>query len=65
MASNAERALLFFRGNRERSTPAHGLRRSRYRGFAKVELQKLLIATVCHMGGGNFEDTNHVVLFGC
>jgi hypothetical protein len=26
---------------------AHGLRRSRYRGFAKVELQNLLIATAC------------------
>jgi transposase len=28
---------------------AHGLRRSRYRGFAKVELQNLLIATACNI----------------
>jgi Transposase DDE domain len=28
---------------------AHGLRRSRYRGFAKVELQNLLIATACNV----------------
>jgi hypothetical protein len=27
----------------------HGLRRSRYRGFAKVELQNLLIATACNI----------------
>ena len=30
-------------------TRAHGLRRSRYRGFAKVELQNLLIATACNI----------------
>jgi len=28
---------------------AHGLRRSRYRGFAKVELQNLFIATACNV----------------
>ena len=28
---------------------AHGLRRSRYRGFAKAELQNLLIATACNV----------------
>jgi hypothetical protein len=28
---------------------AHGLRRSRYRGFAKVELQNLLIGTACNV----------------
>jgi len=28
---------------------AHGLRRSRYRGFAKVELQNLFIATACNI----------------
>ena len=28
---------------------AHGLRRSRYRGFAKVQLQNLLIATACNV----------------
>ena len=28
---------------------AHGLRRGRYRGFAKVELQNLLIATACNI----------------
>lgn len=28
---------------------AHGLRRSRYRGFAKVELQNLFIATTCNV----------------
>jgi hypothetical protein len=28
---------------------AHGLRRSRYRGFAKVELQHLLIGTACNV----------------
>ena len=27
---------------------AHGLRRSRYRGFAKVELQNLFIGTACN-----------------
>jgi hypothetical protein len=27
----------------------HGLRRSRYRGFAKVELQNLLIGTACNI----------------
>src|SRR5690349_12711616 len=27
----------------------HGLRRSRYRGFAKVELQNLLIGTACNV----------------
>jgi hypothetical protein len=30
-------------------TRAHGLRRSRYRGFAKVELQNLFIATACNV----------------
>jgi hypothetical protein len=30
-------------------TRAHGLRRSRYRGFAKVELQNLLIAAACNV----------------
>jgi len=30
-------------------TRAHGLRRSRYRGFAKVELQNLLIGTACNV----------------
>jgi DDE family transposase len=30
-------------------TRAHGLRRSRYRGFAKVELQNLFIATACNL----------------
>jgi transposase len=30
-------------------TRAHGLRRSRYRGFAKVELQNLFIATACNI----------------
>jgi hypothetical protein len=28
---------------------AHGLRRSRYRGFAKVELQNLFIGTACNI----------------
>jgi hypothetical protein len=28
---------------------AHGLRRSRYRGFAKVELQNLFIGTACNV----------------
>jgi Transposase DDE domain len=28
---------------------AHGLRRSRYRGFAKVELQNLFIAAACNI----------------
>jgi hypothetical protein len=28
---------------------AHGLRRRRYRGFAKVELQNLLIGTACNV----------------
>ena len=27
----------------------HGLRRSRYRGFGKVELQNLLIGTACNL----------------
>lgn len=30
-------------------TRAHGLRRSRYRGFAKVELQNLFIGTACNI----------------
>ena len=30
-------------------TRAHGLRRSRYRGFAKAELQNLFIATACNI----------------
>jgi len=30
-------------------TRAHGLRTSRYRGFAKVELQNLFIATACNV----------------
>ena len=30
-------------------TRGHGMRRSRYRGFAKVELQNLLIATACNV----------------
>lgn len=30
-------------------TRAHGLRRSRYRGFAKVELQNLFITTACNV----------------
>jgi len=30
-------------------TRAHGLRQSRYRGFAKVELQNLLIGTACNV----------------
>jgi len=28
---------------------AHGLRRSRYRGFAKVELQNFFIAAACNI----------------
>jgi hypothetical protein len=31
----------------------HGLRRSRYRGFAKVELQNLLIATALPVESGS------------
>jgi hypothetical protein len=30
----------------------HGMRRSRYRGFGKVELQNLLIGTACNMAFG-------------
>jgi hypothetical protein len=30
-------------------TRGHGLRRSRYRGFGKVELQNLLIGTACNI----------------
>jgi hypothetical protein len=30
-------------------TRGHGLRRSRYRGFGKVELQNLLIGTACNV----------------
>src|SRR5436190_8250958 len=30
-------------------TRGHGMRRSRYRGFGKVELQNLLIGTACNI----------------